>query len=73
VCRAFGKRKRAVIVHRSAQGAYSNGDSGPAPGDTHHELDPRPVPVRIDIAPLASVPPTPVDRALSTGSRQVTR
>jgi ubiquinol-cytochrome c reductase cytochrome b subunit len=69
----IGKRKRAVIVHRSTQGEYSTVAADPRPGDTHHELDPQPVPVRIDIAPMASVPPTVSGPSSPTGSRQVSR
>ena len=41
----IGKRKRAVIVSRSAQGEYSTVPSAPRPDDEHDELDPEPVPV----------------------------
>ena len=68
----IGKRKRALIVSLSAEGAYSTVPTPPRPGDEHEELDPEPVPVRIDIEPLnnggirepASSP---------TGARQVSR
>jgi ubiquinol-cytochrome c reductase cytochrome b subunit len=68
----IGKRKRAVIVSRSAQGEYSTVPSAPRPDDEHVDLDPEPVPVRIDIEPLSNggdrqPEPSP------TGVRQVTR
>src|SRR5215469_7764278 len=68
----IGKRKRAVIVHRSAQGEYTTVPSAPRPDDEHVELHPEPVPVRIDIEPLSNggerqPEPSP------TGVRQVTR
>jgi ubiquinol-cytochrome c reductase cytochrome b subunit len=68
----IGKRKRAVIVRRSAQGEYSTVPSEPRPDDERVELEPEPVPVRIDIEPLANgadrqSEPSP------TGARQVTR
>ncbi len=50
----IGKRKRAVIVHRSAEGEYSTVPAAPRPGDGHEELEPEPVPVRIDVAPLGA-------------------
>jgi ubiquinol-cytochrome c reductase cytochrome b subunit len=67
-----GKRKRAVIVSRSAQGEYSTVPSAPRPDDERVEIDPEPVPVRIDIEPLENggdrqPEPSP------TGVRQVTR
>ena len=48
----IGKRKRAIIVHRSTDGEYSTVPTAPRPGDEHDELDPEPVPDRIDIEPL---------------------
>ncbi|HEY1444894.1 MAG TPA: cytochrome bc complex cytochrome b subunit [Acidimicrobiales bacterium] len=68
----IGKRKRAVIVSRSAQGEYSTVPSAPRPDDERIEIDPEPVPVRIDIEPLENggerqPEPSP------TGVRQVTR
>jgi ubiquinol-cytochrome c reductase cytochrome b subunit len=68
----IGKRKRAVIVSRSAQGEYSTVPSAPRPDDERVEIDPEPVPVRIDIEPLENggerqPEPSP------TGVRQVTR
>jgi ubiquinol-cytochrome c reductase cytochrome b subunit len=67
-----GKRKRAVIVSRSAQGEYSTVPSAPRPDDERVEIDPEPVPVRIDIEPLENGgerQPVPSP----TGVRQVTR
>ena len=49
----IGKRKRAVIVQRSAEGEYVTVPTPPRPDDEHIELDPEPVPVRIDIEPLS--------------------
>jgi ubiquinol-cytochrome c reductase cytochrome b subunit len=69
----IGKRKRAVIVHRSAQGEYSTVRAAPRPGDGHEELDPEPVPVRIDVAPLSTASPLADGKSSPTGSRQVTR
>jgi ubiquinol-cytochrome c reductase cytochrome b subunit len=67
-----GKRKRAVIVQRSVQGEYSTVPSAPRVDDEPVEIDPEPVPVRIDIEPLGNgdgrqTEPSP------TGVRQVTR
>ena len=39
-----GHRKRAMIVTRSASGAYSTVEADPRPDDVHAELDPVPVP-----------------------------
>ena len=50
----IGKRKRAVIVSRSAEGAYATVPTAPRPDDVHEELDPEPVPERIDIEPLGN-------------------
>ena len=50
----IGKRKRAVIVRRSAQGEYTTVPTPPRPDDERTELDPEPVPVRIDIEPLGN-------------------
>ncbi|MHB1889767.1 MAG: cytochrome bc1 complex cytochrome b subunit [Acidimicrobiales bacterium] len=44
----IGKRKRALVVTRSAEGEYATLPSAERPGDEHHELDPAPVPVRIE-------------------------
>ena len=69
----IGKRKRAVVVHRSAQGEYSTVTAAPRPGDAREELDPEPVPVRIDIAPLSAASPSASGESSPTGSRQVSR
>src|SRR5215469_11124326 len=50
----IGKRKRSVIVQRSAQGEYSTVPAAPRPDDVRSELDPEPVPARIDIEPLGN-------------------
>jgi ubiquinol-cytochrome c reductase cytochrome b subunit len=68
-----GKRKRAVIVSRSAAGEYSTVSAEPRPDDEVTELHPEPVPVRIDIEPLAPVSAARVTESSPTGSRQVTR
>ena len=69
----IGKRKRAVIVYRSAEGEYSTVTAAPRPDDEHEELDPEPVPVRIDIEPLANGPQAANAESSPTGARQVTR
>ena len=70
----IGKRKRALIVHRSAEGAYSTESSDLRPDDEQSELHPTPVPDRIDIEPLVSTSSTDGNGASSpTGARQVTR
>ncbi|HEY1653290.1 MAG TPA: cytochrome bc complex cytochrome b subunit [Acidimicrobiales bacterium] len=68
----IGKRKRAVIVRRSVEGEYSTVPSAPRLDDERVEIDPEPVPDRIDIEPLENgnerqPEPSP------TGMRQVTR
>jgi ubiquinol-cytochrome c reductase cytochrome b subunit len=47
----IGKRKRAVLMTRSATGEYHTVDTAPQPDDQHEELKPIPVPVRIDLEP----------------------
>jgi ubiquinol-cytochrome c reductase cytochrome b subunit len=69
----IGKRKRAVIVYRSAEGEYSTVTAAPRPDDEHEELDPEPVPVRIDIEPLANGPQAANAESSPTGARRVTR
>jgi len=44
-----GKRKRANVVFRTAQGEYLAVPADPRPGDGHHELDAEPVPTFIDL------------------------
>jgi ubiquinol-cytochrome c reductase cytochrome b subunit len=68
----IGKRKRAVIVHRSAQGEYTTSPTPPRPDDVHEELGPEPVPARIDIEPLSNGGPL-LPESSPTGVRQVTR
>jgi hypothetical protein len=68
----IGQRKRALIVRLSPEGEYSTVPSAPRPGDERDELDPEPVPVRIDIEPLSNggiVQP----ESSPTGARQVSR
>jgi ubiquinol-cytochrome c reductase cytochrome b subunit len=43
-----GKRKRHVIVTRSAEGEYATHETEPRPGDGHHELDAIPVPTYVE-------------------------
>ena len=44
-----GKRKRANVVMRSAEGAYTTVPAEQRPGDGHHELPAEPVPTFIDL------------------------
>jgi ubiquinol-cytochrome c reductase cytochrome b subunit len=69
----IGKRKRALIVSRSASGEYSTVPAAPRPGDGHEEIAPEPVPERIDIEPLKTTNPAWTGESSPTGSRQVTR
>ena len=69
----IGKRKRAVIVHRSATGAYSTVSAEPRPDDLHHELHPTPVPERIDVEPLTTSTTAMTTESSPTGVRQVNR
>ncbi len=69
----IGKRKRAVIVRRSAEGEYTTVPTAPRPGDGYHELEPEPVPVRIDVSPLAAPSPLVSEESSPTGARQVSR
>jgi ubiquinol-cytochrome c reductase cytochrome b subunit len=69
----IGKRKRPVIVQRSSQGAYTTVPAAPRLDDQKVDLDPEPVPDRIDVEALENG-----DRELQpdtspTGVRQVTR
>ena len=43
----IGKRKRALVVTRSADGEYATDETAPRPGDEQHEMEPVAVPVRI--------------------------
>ncbi|HUC05947.1 MAG TPA: ubiquinol-cytochrome c reductase cytochrome b subunit [Acidimicrobiales bacterium] len=69
----IGKRKRAMIVHRSADGQYSTVSAAPRPDDVRSELHPEPVPVRIDVAPLANGGTVDGEESSPTGVRRVTR
>jgi len=70
----FGKRKRAVVVHRSTDGEYSTIAADPRPGDEHSELHPTPVPRRIDVEPLVGGAVSASGSGASeSGVRQVTR
>jgi ubiquinol-cytochrome c reductase cytochrome b subunit len=72
--RGIGKRKRSMIVHRSASGEYSTIQADRRPDDEHTEIEPEPVPVRIDVEPLVRGAAAASDGAPSpTGVRQVTR
>jgi ubiquinol-cytochrome c reductase cytochrome b subunit len=69
-----GKRKRAVIVHRSTSGEYSTVESAPRPDDERTELHPEPVPERIDVEPLLNGSDANGATVSSpTGVRQITR
>jgi hypothetical protein len=68
----IGKRKRALIVRRSVEGEYSTVPAAPRPDDEHHELDPEPVPDRIDIEPLSNGGIRQPESS-PTGARQVSR
>ena len=45
----IGRRKRAVVITRSAEGEYESVSTAPRPGDGEEELAPTPVPGRIDL------------------------
>jgi hypothetical protein len=68
----IGKRKRAVIMFRSAEGEYTTVPSAPRPDDMREELDPEPVPTRIDIEPLSNGGIREPESS-PTGARQVSR
>jgi ubiquinol-cytochrome c reductase cytochrome b subunit len=68
----IGQRKRSVIVRRSAEGEYSTVPAAPRPDDERSELDPEPVPARIDIEPLGNGGVRQPESS-PTGVRQVTR
>jgi len=70
--RGIGQRKRAVIVRRSVEGEYSTVPAEPRLDDEHAELDPEPVPVRIDIEPLSNGS-TREPASSPTGVRRVSR
>ena len=69
----IGKRKRAVIVQRTAEGEYRTVPTPPRPDDERVEMEPEPVPVRIDIEPLTGNGGTREPASSPTGVRQVTR
>jgi ubiquinol-cytochrome c reductase cytochrome b subunit len=71
--RGIGKRKRAVIVHRSADGAYTTIPAEPRLDDERVELHPEPVPDRIDVGPLGGDGRAREPESSPTGVRQVTR
>jgi ubiquinol-cytochrome c reductase cytochrome b subunit len=68
----IGQRKRALVVHFSPEGEYSTVPSAPRPDDEREELDPEPVPVRIDIEPLSNGGIREPESS-PTGARQVSR
>jgi hypothetical protein len=68
----IGQRKRSVIVRRSAKGEYTTVLAAPRPDDEHTELDPEPVPARIDVEPLGNGDLRQPESS-PTGVRQVTR
>ena len=47
----IGRRKRAVVITRTAEGEYESVSTAPRPGDEddHDELAPTPVPARIEL------------------------
>jgi ubiquinol-cytochrome c reductase cytochrome b subunit len=47
----IGKRKRSVVVTRSAAGEYATHTAEPRPGDGHVELAPAPVPAFVEPEP----------------------
>jgi ubiquinol-cytochrome c reductase cytochrome b subunit len=55
----IGKRKRAVVVMRTATGEYSTVPSPPRPGDGHEEAEPELVPRSIDITDDDGLDPVP--------------
>jgi len=63
----IGKRKRAVVVTRSADGQYATVPTPPRPGDGHVELDPEPVPAFIEPEP------EPVGAGEGAGVRRIPR
>jgi ubiquinol-cytochrome c reductase cytochrome b subunit len=67
----IGKRKRAVVVSRSAEGEYATTPTAPRPGDGHEELAPEPVPVRIELD--GDRQPVAVGSAEPAGVRRIPR
>jgi ubiquinol-cytochrome c reductase cytochrome b subunit len=47
----IGKRKRAMVISRTATGEYTGVTSEARPGDEHTELEAVPVPVKIELPP----------------------
>ncbi len=70
----IGKRKRALVVTRTASGEYLATPSPPRPGDEHTEVAAEPVPAFIvgDPEPDGAVPDGPDGKPLA-GVRQVSR
>jgi len=52
-----GKRKRPVVVRRSATGAYMTEPAAPRPGDGHEEPEPEPVPTFVQLDEEEPEPP----------------
>ncbi|MGH8987087.1 MAG: hypothetical protein ACRDXC_00620, partial [Acidimicrobiales bacterium] len=46
-------RKRAMVVSRTEEGEYVAVPAEERPGDEDHELEPQPVPVRIELPEVA--------------------
>jgi ubiquinol-cytochrome c reductase cytochrome b subunit len=65
----IGKRKRAVVIVRSAEGEYESIATPPRPGDGGEELTPTPVPDRIDLNGELE----PVEAVASSGVRRIPR
>jgi ubiquinol-cytochrome c reductase cytochrome b subunit len=63
----IGKRKRAVLMTRSATGEYHTVETAPQPDDEHEELEPIRVPVNIDMSETDGA------ESESPGVRTVTR
>ncbi|HEY3941965.1 MAG TPA: ubiquinol-cytochrome c reductase cytochrome b subunit [Acidimicrobiales bacterium] len=70
-----GKRKRAMVVTRTASGEYVAEVAEARPDDDVDELHPEPVPVLIDLGPEPALPPrtSPVDGGVGTAVRRVNR
>jgi ubiquinol-cytochrome c reductase cytochrome b subunit len=47
----IGRRKRAMVIFRTAEGEYIGVPAEQRPGDEEEELEPLPVPVRIEVEP----------------------
>lgn len=70
--KGIGKRKRPMVVSRTADGEYVSVESEPNSDSVHHELDPTPVPIKIDISPLVNAGTTSSE-ASASGVREVSR